>query len=168
MARKVFFSFHFSNDHSRTQQVRNMNALEGNSAVTANKWEEIKQSGDAAVIKWIDDNIKGKSCLVVLVGSETSQRKWVRYEIKKAWEDGKGVLGVRIHGLKDLNGNTSSMGSNPFTDIKVLDGGKLATLGSIPPLKAPSGSDSKAKYADIRDNIEDWIEDAIAVRAKYK
>jgi hypothetical protein len=48
-----------------------------------------------------------------------------------------------------------------------LDSGKLATLGSIPPLKAPSGSDSKAKYADIKDNIEDWIEDAIAVRAKY-
>lgn len=29
MARNVFFSFHFSNDFWRTQQVRNIGALDG-------------------------------------------------------------------------------------------------------------------------------------------
>jgi hypothetical protein len=94
MARKVFFSFHFKNDFSRTQLVRNIGALDGNTVASANKWEEIKQDGDAAIKKWINTNLSGKSCLVVLVGSNTASRKWVKYEIKKAWEEGKGVLGV--------------------------------------------------------------------------
>ncbi|MBR9766708.1 MAG: TIR domain-containing protein, partial [Rhodobacteraceae bacterium] len=46
----------------------------------------------------------------VLIGSETASRQWVRYEIRKAWKERKGVLGIQIHGLKDLNGNTSTKG----------------------------------------------------------
>jgi len=117
MPRKVFFSFHFDNDHSRTQQVRNMGALEGNAAVTANRWEEIKRGGENAIKRWIDENMSGKNCLVVLVGFQTSTRPWVRYEIKKAWEEKKGVLGIYIHGLKDFNGNTSTKGNNPFHSL---------------------------------------------------
>lgn len=167
MARKVFYSFHFDNDHWRVQQVRNINALEGNAPVTANRWEEIKEEGDAAVRRWIDSNMTGKSCLVVLVGTETAQRKWVKYEIKKAWEDGRGVLGIHVHGLKDGNGNTTTKGNNPFFDVTVDNGGTPATLGSVPPLKVPSGSTSSDVYTSIRDNVEDWIENAIIVRKKY-
>lgn len=167
MARRVFFSFHFDNDHSRTHQVRNMKSLEGNSSVTPNKWEEIKRSGDAAIKKWIDDNMNGKSCLVVLIGSQTSTRRWVRYEIKKAWEDKRGVLGIHIHGLKDLTGNTSSKGNSPFPDVKVSQAGKLLSLGNAPTLKSPSGRTSKDVYASIQDGIDDWIEEAIQNRAEY-
>lgn len=45
MARRVFFSFHFDNDFWRTQQVRNMNALEGGQVCTPNAWEEVKRKG---------------------------------------------------------------------------------------------------------------------------
>lgn len=168
MARRVFFSFHFKNDHSRTQQVRNMNSLDGNSPVTPNRWEEIKKTGDAAIKKWINDNMLGKSCLVVLVGSETATRPWVRYEIRKAWEDKKGVLGIHIHGLKDLSGNTSLKGNSPFVDLKVSEEGKLVTLGTAPILKSPTGSTSKEIYASIQNGIDDWIEEAIKNRASYK
>lgn len=168
VARRVFYSFHFKNDFSRTQQVRNMKALEGNSLATPNRWEEIKQSGDNAIKSWINSNMDGKSCLVVLVGSETSLRRWVRYEIRKAWEDKRGVLGIYVHGLKDLNGNTSTKGNSPFSDLKVSEDGSLVTLGSIPPLKNPAGATSKEKYASIQNNIENWIEEAIDLRAQYK
>lgn len=167
MARKVFYSFHFNNDHWRVQQIRNINALEGNPPVTANRWEEIKEEGDAAVRRWIDSNMSGKSCLIVLVGTETAQRKWVKYEIKKAWEDGRGVLGIHVHGLKDSNGNTTAKGNNPFENVTVDDNGTRATLGSVPPLKMPSGSTSPDVYASIKNNVEDWIESAITVRKKY-
>jgi hypothetical protein len=60
MARKVFFSFHFANDFWRTQQVRNMNALEGNPLCSANAWEEVKKKGDAAVEQWIANEMKGR------------------------------------------------------------------------------------------------------------
>ena len=49
MARRVFFSFHFANDFWRTQQVRNINALEGQALCSANDWEEVKRKGDAAI-----------------------------------------------------------------------------------------------------------------------
>jgi hypothetical protein len=138
MARKVFFSFHFDNDFWRTQQVRNINALEGQSLITANAWEEVKKKGDASVEKWIADNMYGKSCIVVLVGSQTAERKWVRHEISKAW-------------------------NNPFGRISFTV--KDKTLEGIAPLKTPAGADSKAVYASIADNIETWIEEAIKVRA---
>lgn len=167
MARKVFYSFHFHNDHWRVQQIRNINVLEGNPPVTVNRWEEIKQEGDAAVRQWINANMSGKSCLIVLVGTETAQRKWVKYEIKKAWEDGRGVLGIYVHGMKDSNGNTTVKGNNPFADVSVDNGGSQGTLGSVPPLKVPGGSTSSEVYASIKDNVENWIEDAIAVRKQY-
>ena len=65
-----------------------MGALEGNEPVTDNAWETIKRGGDAAVERWVADQMKGRSCAVVLVGAETANRPWVKYEIKKAWEAG--------------------------------------------------------------------------------
>jgi hypothetical protein len=59
MARFVFFSFHFDGDSWRTQQVRNINALSGQSLANPNAWEEIKRTGDAAVEKWIEKEMHG-------------------------------------------------------------------------------------------------------------
>ncbi len=88
--RQIFYSFHFDNDVMRVQQVRNMGTLEENKPVSVNEWEQVKKGGDATIEKWIDDNMKYRSCVVVLVGEETANRKWVKHEIKKAWNDGKG------------------------------------------------------------------------------
>lgn len=98
--RQIFYSFHFDNDVMRVQQVRNMGALEENKPVSANEWEQVKKGGDSAIEKWIDDNMKYRSCVVVLVGEDTANRKWVKHEIKKAWKDGKGVVGIYVHNLK--------------------------------------------------------------------
>lgn len=57
--------------------------LEDNSPVSPNGWEKIKRSGDREIEKWIDDNMKYRSCVVVLIGTETASRPWVQYEIKK-------------------------------------------------------------------------------------
>jgi len=44
MAKKqVFYSFHFDNDVMRTQMIRNIGVIEGNTPVSTNKWEEIKK-----------------------------------------------------------------------------------------------------------------------------
>jgi hypothetical protein len=163
MARRVFFSFHFANDFWRTQQVRNMGSLEGQTFCTPNAWEEVKRKGKDRIEEWIDDNMYGKSCVVVLVGSETAERPWVRREIVKGWDANKGVLGIRINKLLGQNGLACSAGTNPFEKINYGDTGKK--LSSIAPLFTPTGADSKAVYASIRDNIEDWIERAIAIRA---
>lgn len=165
MARKVFFSFHFANDFWRTQQVRQMGTLEGQSLATANAWEEVKRKGDAAVKKWIDDQLYGKSCVVVLIGSETASRPYVLYEIRKGWNEGKGVLGIRIDRLLGTDGKSSSAGANPFTSITIANG--MKSLANIVPLKNPTGPDSKSVYSSISTNIEAWIEEAIKIRASY-
>jgi len=166
MARKVFFSFHFSNDYWRTQQVRNMGSVEGQSLYTPNAWEEVKKKGAAEIEKWIDDNLEGKSCVVVLVGSETATRPWVLTEIAKGWNAGKGVLGIRINDLLDSNQKSSTAGKNPFDEVTVKKG--TEKLSKYAKLKTPSGADSKAVYASIQANIEAWIEEAIQIRKDYK
>lgn len=163
MARRVFYSFHFKNDFSRTQVVRNIGKLEGNSVASPNRWEEIKRQGEEAIKSWIDSNMDGKSCVVVLVGSETASRPWVKYEIRKGWQDGKAVLGIFVNKLKDLNGQTSTRGPSPFDSI-VANG---VSLKGIPPMKTPSGTTSKEAYASISENISDWIEEAVRTRANY-
>jgi hypothetical protein len=166
MARKVFFSFHFDEDFWRTQQVRNINALEGNPLATPNGWEEVKRKGDAAIKQWIADEMAGRTCAIVLVGAQTASRKWVIYEICKAWNDNRGVLGIRINKLLNNNGLSAPAGPNPFDSVTLAKG--QVKLSSVASLKAPSGADSKATYATIAANIEDWIEESIKIRANYK
>lgn len=142
----------------RTQQVRNIGALDGNQPVTAQKWEDVKRSGKAAIEKWIDDNMKYKSAVVVLVGSETANRPWVQHEITKAWNDGKGLLGIHIHNIKCPRNGTCHKGPNPFDQFTFNDGRKLS---SVVQCYDPSAFYA---YTDIANNIESWIDAAIKAR----
>lgn len=160
--RQVFYSFHFANDVLRVSQIRSIGALEDNKPVSANDWEEVKKKGDAGIKKWIDDNMNYRSCVVVMVGEETSKRKWVRHEIEKAWNDGRGVLGIYIHNIECPNNGKSKQGANPF-DSFTLDNGKKK-LSSVVKCYNPSSLDA---YNAIRNNLEDWIEEAIKIRKDY-
>lgn len=164
MARKVFYSFYYDDDASRVQQVKNIGVIESQPILAGNKWEEVRKGGDAAIEKWIKEQMAGKSCAVVLVGSRTASRPWVKYEIKKAWGDGLGVVGVRIHGLKDLQTQqTSIRGASPFDGLTL----KNTAFSQIVTLYDPPGADSKAVYASISNNLEALVEAAIKIRAKY-
>jgi hypothetical protein len=159
MARRVYWSFYYNEDSLRVQQVIQMGKLEGQRIVTGQRWEEVKKGGDDAVKRWINTEMSGKTCLVVLVGSNTASRLWVRYEIKKAWNDKLGVVGIRIHGLRNLwTQLTSARGANPF------DGTPFANIVT---LYDPQGRNSKEIYGSINDNIERLVDDAIKIRAKY-
>jgi hypothetical protein len=160
MPKKVFFSFHYDNDNWRVSQVRNIGAIEGDPVVSDNKWEEIKKGGDKAIQKWIDDNLAGRSCTIVLVGSKTAKRKWIEYEIEKSWKDGKGVFGIYIHKLKNKDGVQDTQGQNPFENIKI-DGKKLSTIVKC---YDSTYSSSTYVYDDIKENIEDWITESIRIR----
>lgn len=168
MARKVFYSFHYKPDNWRVSQVRKIGALEGNEPAKDNDWETITKGGDAKIKEWIDNQTKGRSCAIVLIGANTAGRKWIDYEITKVWKDGKALLGIHIHNLKDSDGNTSTKGTNPFAGFTVTKADKTKIpLSDIVKTYNPSGSDSKAVYQNIADNIEDWIEDAIKIRNNY-
>ena len=161
--RRTFFSFHYKPDNWRAANVRNMGVVEDNPAVSDNDWEAITRGGDAAIKKWIDGQIHGKSCAIVLIGTNTAGRKWIKYEIEKAWTDGKGLVGIHIHNIEDRRGDQSAKGANPFDAFNV-NGEKLSSIAKAydPPYKL-----SKNAYAHIAENISDWVEEAIRIREKY-
>lgn len=157
----VFYSFHYDNDVFRVQQIRNMGVVEGDEPVSPNEWEQLKRRGDGAVERWIDENMKYKRCVIVLVGSHTASRKWVGYEIEKAYESGKGLFGIYIHNLRCPRSGTCVRGSNPFDNFTIENGSRR--LSAVIPCHDPGFS----AYAGISQNLSGWVDDAITA-AKYR
>ena len=82
-------------------------------------FEKVQRQGKAAIERWIDEQMKGSSCTVVLIGAETLKRPYVQYEICKSVQKGNAVIGVYINGIKDLNGYTSNACNKHTIMIKV-------------------------------------------------
>jgi hypothetical protein len=159
MAKKVFLSFYYAEDVRRVSQIKQMGALAAQPVLDANSWEQVERGGDPAIQGWIDREMKGKDCLVVLIGSHTAGRRWVNYEIEKAWNDGLGVLGVHIHGLRDPHDGASTMGHNPFAGVVVA--GK--DLEAVVDTYNPTSTDV---YGAINTYIEGWIDKAVSAAAR--
>jgi antiphage defense system Thoeris ThsB-like protein len=162
MARRCFYSFHYKPDNWRVSQVRNIGVIEGNRPAPDNDWETITKSGNAAIEKWIADQMKGRSCSVVLVGSNTADRKWINHEIIKSWDEGMGVVGIHIHGLLNKDGNIANKGDNPFDYIGY--GNTKKKLSSIVKCYNPTGSNSKERYDWISKHLSNAVEEAVRIR----
>ncbi len=156
--RQVFYSFCFDDDVMRVHQIRNMGLVDGDEPVSPNEWERL-QRASGGIKKWIDDNMAYRTCVIVLVGRRTAGRTWVKYEIEKAWNEGKGLFGINIHNLKCPRTGTCSAGANPFDDFTFKDGGRK--LSSVVPCYDPNPAST---YADIKANLADWVETAISSR----
>lgn len=126
MKRKVFFSFHYQEDNWRAAQVRNMGILDDTSNIIDNSWEEVKNKNDIDIKRWIDNQMNNCSCIVVLIGKYTADRKWINYEIRRAYELRKGMVGIYIDKLKNFNQETTDRGYNPFDYVYDLNGNRLS------------------------------------------
>lgn len=138
MARRVFFSFHYDRDIWRACQVRNswLTKPDRESAGfwDASLWEDAKRRGDAAIKAMIDEGLRNTSVTCVLIGAETWQRDWVKYEITRSLARKNGLLGVHISLLKDAEGNTDRRGPNPFDSLYAVGiGGRQVALSVIYP-----------------------------------
>ena len=135
MARKVFFSFHYDRDIRRVVQVRNSWVVragqETQPFVDKAEWESIKRSGKDSIERWIDRQLDGTSVTVVLIGAGTYEREWVRHEIKRSYELGKGMLGVYIHNIKDPQLGIDKMGRNPIDYWSVKQNGQDVPFSSL-------------------------------------
>lgn len=118
MARKTFFSFHYKNDVWRANIVRNSWVTKPNTEaagfIDKAEFEKIKEKGKTAIENWIDEQLLGTSVTVVLIGSETNSRDYVKYEIEQSYNRNNGMIGIYVHQIEDSNGNTSTKGSNAF------------------------------------------------------
>lgn len=132
MARRVFFSFHYDRDIRRVVQVRNSwivrSEKETQPFLDKAEWEEVKRAG---IEKWIEDQLKGTSVTVVLIGTETYDREWVRHEIKRSHELKKGMVGIYIHNVKDPQTGVDAKGKNPFDYWTVERNGQKVKFSSL-------------------------------------
>src|SRR5579871_4625363 len=160
MARKIFFSFHYERDAWRAGQVRNSNVVSAEDRtgfIDSADWESIKKKGDAAVENWIEEQLKNTSVTVVLIGAETATREWVQHEILTSWNRGNGIVGVRIHSIKDQEKNIDIAGRNPLDDFKLPDGKLLSSVCQTYDWLTDDG----------RKDFGTWAEEAADIRAKF-
>jgi hypothetical protein len=160
VARKIFFSFHYERDAWRAGQVRNCNVVSSEDQygfIDGADWESLKKEGDAAVERWIDDQLKNTSVTAVLIGAETASREWVQLEILKSWNRGNGIVGIRIHNIKDQDTRTDVAGRNPLDDFKLPDGTVLSSICKTYDWVIDDG----------RKKIGEWADEAANIRAEY-
>jgi len=162
MPRRVFYSFDYEHDCWRAAIIRNIGVIQGKRPMHDNRWEAVDRGNDEAIKRWIDQQLRGRSCTIILIGTHTAHCRWVQYEIERSWALGKGLLGIRIHQLLDQHQQASEPGPNPFDAVMLPDGKKLS---SVVTAYAPKGETSAEVYAYISQHIERWIEDAIAARS---
>jgi len=158
--RQVFYSFHYKPDSWRAAQVRNIGTIEGNKPAPDNDWENIASAGESAIKKWIDEQMEYRTCTVVLIGNKTANRKWIKYEIVESWKANMGVVGIRIHGLKNKDGHISEKGNNPFDYINYGNN----KLSAIVECYNPAGTNSKERYDWISKFLSNVVEKAIKIR----
>lgn len=161
MARRVFFSFHYQRDIWRVCQIRNAWVtkpnLEEAGYVDHATWEQLERQGEEAINRWIDRQLNGSSVTAVLIGKETSERKWVRREIEKSYEKGNGLVGIYIDGVRDKGGCTDDRGKNPLSIYRRKSDGKL--LSEVYPV-------CDWVRDDGRSNFGDWVERAAKIAGR--
>jgi hypothetical protein len=118
--RRTFFSFHYQRDVWRASIVRKAGVVDAQAAAgwsDASIWEEARSKGDEAVHRLVNKALDGTTVTVVLIGAETRNRKYVRYEIEQSLKRNNGVLGIYIHNIKDQNQKVDAKGQPPQTLI---------------------------------------------------
>lgn len=157
MARRVFFSFHYERDIWRASRVRNSWVAKPDRETAgfwdAADWEEVKKKGDDEIRKWINKQLDGTSVTVVLIGAETSNRKWVKYEVQKSHDRGNGMLAIYIHKMKDQDGNTDAKGDTYFGELEKNSSGDSVYFHQLYPSYDWVDDDGYNKLGD-------WVEKA--------
>ena len=116
MARRVFFSFDYHKDFQRANQIYDLNVVGGADLAgffNPSDVEEASQKGKEAIQRLILKHLDNTCVTVVLIGSETADDLWVKYEIEQSIARQNGLLGIDVHHLKDRSGQSSPRGRKP-------------------------------------------------------
>lgn len=156
MARKVFFSFHYSRDVRRIAQVRQSWVVrpqgEAQPFYDKAEFEEAKRRV-GGIENWIEEQLRGCSVTVVLFGAETAGRRWVKHEIKRSYDLKKGLLAIDLHGVKDPQYGSDTQGANPLDAWFVERNGKKTSFSELYPTYRWIGDNGYQ-------NMPTWIENA--------
>lgn len=156
MSCQAFFSFRYKEDHWRAGIVRNSWVTENRKAsgfFESEDWKEVKKKDDSEIKKWIDEQLKGTSVTVVLIGNDTHWKEWIDYEIISSYKKGNGLLGIYVHQLEDKDKKTAIRGKNPFSKWSITKDGKKVFFSTL--YKTYDWVDDTGY-----ENISNWIKEA--------
>jgi hypothetical protein len=117
VARNVFFSFSFEDVRNFKVNVVRNSWLINNSEDTfidGSIWETRKTKSPREIIRLIENGMHRTSVTAVLIGQDTANRRWVKYEIVKSFERGNGILGIHLNRIRSKNQTISAKGQNPL------------------------------------------------------
>jgi hypothetical protein len=145
MAHKVFVSFHHANDQAKADHLKTKHGND-NTLIDRSLDAEIESDNDDYILGQIRTNhLKGSTVTIVLIGSETSGRKWVDWEIYSS---------LRPYGSHKRNG---------------LLGIYLPTAGGTPARlqdNIDSGYAVTMNWRDLSTKLESKIDEAFDNRSK--
>lgn len=192
MARRTFFSFHYKPDVHRAWNVRNSwvtQEREGAGFFDGSVFESKQRTGDDTLKRFLTDGLAGSSVTAALYASQTAWRRWVRFELLRSFQQGKGILSIAIHMIQNLEQQVATPGPNPLDllaykvegrTVRLLEKNGVGSWRSsvdVGPVSASSlpytlrDGDYKTlssifktySWADNgRKNLGDWIERAAA------
>ena len=164
MARHIFYALDYAADRNRVSPVLRSHAIDANAEATEPEWAKLKRSGDFAIQRWIEQQLKGRSCTIVLIGAHTGERPWVQYEIKRSRQLKLALLGIHVHNLLDAQGQPSSEGENPFEHPEC----GLGSSGALVPVYDPPEIESQRVFRHITDNLAQWADEAVNARRHWQ
>jgi hypothetical protein len=200
MARRTFFSFHYKPDVHRAWNVRNSwvtkvaQGQRDDAGFFDSSVFEAKEREDVDTLKqFLRKGLENTTVTCVLVGQNTSLRRWVRYEIFRSFIRGNGLLAVRIHTIAALNEPPTPSGGNPFDSLAFwVDGDRIRfkeymktgweaarDVGSMPLDDVAYELEDRTNHTlanlfpiydwkadNGRDNLGEWIESAAAAAGR--
>ena len=179
MAKRVYFAFTYQDVVDfRANVVRKHNFAEGVESAgyyDHSIWEDAKNTNPAVLKRLINDELENTSVTVVLIGSDTWARRWVRYEIFKSIQRGNRVLGIHINSIKGKDEKTKPLGPNPFNNLAFefsqdgtlikptewINGGwhYYTDLEPYAPSQQPHPNRGKHLRLTTWHPVNDWVED---------
>ena len=181
MAKRVYFSFHHQDViDQRADVVRNHWLAKGDREDAGffdePTWGDALLGGHAFITRMLTGGLDDTSVTCVLIGSQTSARRWVRYEIIESIQRGNLLLGVHINRIPDKSQRTKPPGKNPFEQLALAisaDGSSIKVLqyehgAWLPyedkpgwPLSKPAAPERWGKRIQLstRYRVYDWVTD---------
>lgn len=159
--RPVFLSFDYAMDLPRASMIRDMVRSSGDYVFFDINWTVLCHLPEETVRHMIDDQLARCDCLLVLVTEKTAQCSMVNYEIQKAYEMKKGIVGIYAHHLRPEPTLSAQKGANPFFYLRTVNKERLCTYLSC---YDPPFTSTRFAYDDIYSRLDIMIEEAIRLK----
>ena len=151
MPHNIFIS-HYGKDDEHVQSLKTRLKSQGydvrNFSVDSTNHRDGRKPSNEVIKRLLRMRISWSSTFICLIGPKTHTRAWVDYEIKKAVEQGKRIIGVYTHGSKEtaaLPKDLDKVASNIIGWNSIDKIGEIIT-GTNFPMEDPDGNTIKDSF----------------------